>query len=93
MSDLFKKRASAVTESRVETADSQTSATRLQTVLDFITDNAQGDERPYLKVEILGHHFFGLLDSSVSRTFIGSKGKCTIKNLGIPLVEKKPSAN
>lgn len=89
LSGLFKKRASAVTESRVETAENKTSATRRVAVLDFIIDNAQEDERPYLKLKILGHHFFGLLDSGESRTFIGSKRLCTIKNLGIPLVEKE----
>lgn len=54
-------------------------------VLSFILHHAKGDERPYLRVSVLGVSLLGLLDSGASRTFLGSKGWILIKDLRLPL--------
>lgn len=54
-------------------------------ILDFILDHAQNDERPYLKVDILGHTILGLLDSGASRTFLGHKGWSLLSRLNLHL--------
>ncbi|XP_044757871.1 uncharacterized protein LOC123316026 [Coccinella septempunctata] len=51
----------------------------------FILDHAVGDERPYLKVDILGYEMLGLLDSGASRTFVGRKGWEILKKLQLKL--------
>lgn len=40
-------------------------------LLHFIIAYAQGDERLYLEITILGHSLLGLLDSGASRTIVG----------------------
>lgn len=56
--------------------------------LDFIFLHAQGDERPYLEVSILGLKMLGLLDSGASRTIVGQSGYVILQNLGLQLVRK-----
>lgn len=52
-------------------------------------DHAVGDERPYLKVDVLGKCLLGLLDSGASRTILGGKGLAIVESLGLPLDDKK----
>ncbi|KAJ8974895.1 hypothetical protein NQ317_000601 [Molorchus minor] len=54
-------------------------------VLDFILSHADGDERPYLSVSILGTSMSGLLDSGASNTIIGGPGWEVISKLNLPL--------
>ncbi|KAG5889153.1 hypothetical protein JTB14_036964 [Gonioctena quinquepunctata] len=49
-------------------------------VLKFILDNAEHDERPYLRVEILGRSILGLLDSGASATVLGIRGWKLVKD-------------
>lgn len=48
-------------------------------------DHAQNDERPYLRVSVMGYPMLGLLDSGASRSIIGSRGWAEIRNLGARL--------
>ncbi|KAJ8945293.1 hypothetical protein NQ318_002750 [Aromia moschata] len=48
-----------------------------------------GDERPYLKVNVLGKSLLGLLDSGASVTILGGPGWEQVKDLGIELLEGK----
>lgn len=48
-------------------------------------DHVTGDERPYLKVDILGVTLLGLLDSGASTTIIGRLGWKLIMDLGLQL--------
>lgn len=43
-------------------------------VLNYVLAHAKGDQRPYLRVDILGINFLGLLDSGASRTILGGPG-------------------
>ncbi|KAG5888185.1 hypothetical protein JTB14_016401 [Gonioctena quinquepunctata] len=52
---------------------------------DFVLDHTVGDERPYLRVEVLGKSLLGLLDSGASRTILGGKGWEVIRELGLQL--------
>lgn len=54
-------------------------------MLDYVLDHAIGDERPYLKIEVLGKPLLGLLDSGASRTILDGKGFAAIKDLDLPL--------
>lgn len=56
-----------------------------QIVLDYILSHVGPGECPYLKVEILGQQFFGLLDSGANKIFVGSKGWEKLKCLGVVL--------
>lgn len=56
-----------------------------QVILDYILSHVGPGECPYLKVDILGQHFFGLLDSGANRIFVGSGGWEKLKNLGLTL--------
>jgi len=57
----------------------------LDPILSYVLDNAQNDERPYLRVNILDKEVLGLLDSGASRTVIGGSGWKLIKKLGFRL--------
>lgn len=57
----------------------------LQVLLDFVLDHAVDDERPYLRVDILGKGILGLLDSGASRTILGSRGYDIVRELGLTL--------
>lgn len=57
-------------------------------VLDFILAHAEGDERPYLSVSILGSSMLGLLDSGASHTIVGGLGWKVIKSLNLPFKDK-----
>lgn len=58
-------------------------------VLDFILDHAQNDERPYLRVDILGVSLLDLLDSGASRTILKKSGWKRMKRLNLPLDDSK----
>lgn len=62
---------------------------RIDPVIDYILANAKDDERPYLRVQILGRPLLGLLDSGASRTIIGAKGWEFFKSLGFKLSSKE----
>lgn len=76
--------------------DSRTSRRRKQItgykpILDFILDHAQGDERPYLEVDVLGYKFLGLLDSGASRCFLGQNGWEVLRKLNLFLDTNRKS--
>lgn len=61
-------------------------------MLDFIISHADGDNRPYLKVDIFGKQILGLLDSGASRTIMGSPGWKLLRDLGLKVnLENSPS--
>lgn len=68
---------------------SKNSVDRVQILLDFVLENAVGDERPYLTVEILGKSILGLLDSGASRTILGSKGLSVVRDLNLSVNSNK----
>ncbi|KAG5884959.1 hypothetical protein JTB14_026556 [Gonioctena quinquepunctata] len=72
-------------DDRGKSVGSESSVNRLQALLDFVLDNAIDDERPYLRVDILGKTLMGLLDSGASRTILGGKGFELIEDLGLVL--------
>lgn len=43
--------------------NTSTKPPKLQPILDYILDHVENDERPYLKVQVLGSEMLGLLDS------------------------------
>lgn len=57
----------------------------MEAVLHYILHHAKGDQRPYLKVDILGQKFLALLDSGSSRTILGSIGWNALQNIGVTL--------
>lgn len=48
------------------------STKHLQPIFDYILDHVEEDERPFLKVHVLGTRLMGLLNSGASATVIGS---------------------
>lgn len=50
--------------------------------------HVQNDERPYIKVSILGKEILALLDSGSSRTIIGSKGWSLLHDLGMSKLDR-----
>ena len=54
-------------------------------VLDYIISHANGDQRPYSKVNVLGFPMLGLLDSGASNTLVGSPGLKILLSLGLKL--------
>lgn len=66
-----------------------TNTSKLQPVLDYILEHVENDERPYLKVQVLGSDFLGLLDSGASRTVVGSSGWKHLQKLGFVLDTSK----
>uniref|UniRef100_A0A6P7H6D6 Multidrug resistance-associated protein 4-like n=1 Tax=Diabrotica virgifera virgifera TaxID=50390 RepID=A0A6P7H6D6_DIAVI len=66
-------------------------STNVQPILDFILDHAQNDERPYLRVSVLGTEMLGLLDSGASRTIVGSTGWKLLRSLGLEIDSSKPT--
>ncbi|KAG5872195.1 hypothetical protein JTB14_033692 [Gonioctena quinquepunctata] len=67
----------------------QSTTNGLQPILDFILDHAENDERPYLKVDVLGLTLLGLLDSGASKTIIGSRGWELIRSIGLQVDTSK----
>lgn len=57
----------------------------IRPILDYVLEHAQNDERPYLRVDVLGREILGLLDSGASRTILGGLGWTLVKNLGLRL--------
>uniref|UniRef100_A0AAR5QHS1 RNA-directed DNA polymerase n=1 Tax=Dendroctonus ponderosae TaxID=77166 RepID=A0AAR5QHS1_DENPD len=56
--------------------------------LDYILAHANGDERPYLRISVLGCPMLGLLDSGASRTIVGRSGHDVLVKLGLKLVSQ-----
>lgn len=54
-------------------------------LLDFILAHAQKDERPYLRVCVMGVSMLGLLDSGATNTILGEKGWELLRPLGLIL--------
>ncbi|KAJ8934735.1 hypothetical protein NQ318_001556 [Aromia moschata] len=75
------KRPTTFLDGRDKGVDYHASTTRIRPVLDFILDQCEGDERPYLKVNVLGKSLLGLLDSGASVTILGGPGWEQKKNL------------
>lgn len=59
----------------------------VKTQSDSIFVSRPGDERPYLKINIFGKLFLGLLDTGASRSIIGGQCWDELKQLGIKLSE------
>lgn len=57
--------------------------TKQQAILDFILSHADGDERPYLNISILGTTVLGLLDSGATNTILGGPGWEIFGKLGL----------
>lgn len=74
---------------RDSSADDNNSVDKFQILLDFVLQNAVGDERPYLTVDILGKSVLGLLDSGASKTIMGSKGLSIVRDLGLVVDSSK----
>lgn len=55
-------------------------------VLTYIFASCQGDNRPYLEVDIFGIRMSGLLDSGANHTIIGNPGWAVLKNIGLTLL-------
>ncbi|KAH0813360.1 hypothetical protein GEV33_009431 [Tenebrio molitor] len=51
----------------------------------YVLSHLHGDERPYLKVKIMGTPILGLLDSGAMRTVVGGVGWRKLQNLDLPL--------
>ncbi|KAJ8979039.1 hypothetical protein NQ317_005143 [Molorchus minor] len=83
------KRTTTFLESRGKDVGFKTSTTHFRPVLDFILDQCDGDERPYLRVNVLGRTLMGLLDSGASVTILGQPGWDKVKDLNFRLVEEK----
>lgn len=82
------KRPATLLRSRGRSVEQKHSANILP-ILNFILDHAKNDERPYLKVDVLGQQLLALLDSGASRTFLGGEGWKIIGRLGLPLDTKE----
>ncbi|KAJ8964168.1 hypothetical protein NQ317_016442 [Molorchus minor] len=82
------KRKSTLLDGRSKCVESRYS-TNIQPVLDFIIDHAENDERPYLRVSVMGKSLLGLLDSGASSTIIGGKGWSLVKDLGLVLNNRR----
>jgi hypothetical protein len=55
-------------------------------ILDYVLSHLKGDERPYLRLYILGISLLGLLDSGASRTVMGGTAWSQFQTLGLPLL-------
>jgi hypothetical protein len=55
-------------------------------ILDYVLSHLKGDERPYLRLDILGISLLGLLDSGASRTVMGGTAWSQFQTLGLPLL-------
>lgn len=58
---------------------------KVSPVLDYILAHVGEGECPYVKVNILGQDFFGLLDSGANKTFVGESGWKILQSLGVKL--------
>lgn len=54
-------------------------------VLDYILSQTAEGECPYVKVNVLGHDFYGLLDSGANKTFIGESGWRILKDFDLKI--------
>lgn len=58
------------------------SLTKIKPIIEYIVSHVRNDERPYLKVSIMGQNFLGLLDSGATHTFVDEKTWLEIRRLG-----------
>lgn len=58
----------------------------IQPVLSYILAHCEGDNRPYLDVDILGIKFKALLDSGANNTIVGQHGWKILQGLGLPIM-------
>ena len=54
-------------------------------LLNFILAHAQGDERAYLEITILGRKILGFLDCGANRTIVNQVGLQILLDLGLKL--------
>lgn len=59
---------------------------KIRPILSYIFSSCQGDNRPYLEVDILGIRMKGLLDTGANNTVIGNKGWSLLKNAGLKIL-------
>lgn len=59
------------------------SSDHLTPILNYIFAHCEGDDRPYLTIEILGIKLKGLLDSGASRSILGAPGWRLLTKLGL----------
>ncbi|KAB0800562.1 hypothetical protein PPYR_02626 [Photinus pyralis] len=64
-------------------------ANRVKCLLDFVFSHVQGDERPHIRVNILGKEMLGLLDSGATRSVIGERGCKILRSTGLPLLKSE----
>uniref|UniRef100_V5I9J3 Peptidase A2 domain-containing protein n=1 Tax=Anoplophora glabripennis TaxID=217634 RepID=V5I9J3_ANOGL len=75
-----------ISQSRLTISSSYSSLpTKQSAILDYILAHADGDERPYLSVKILGVSVQGLLDSGASNSIVGEPGWRILEGLGLQL--------
>jgi hypothetical protein len=55
-------------------------------ILNYVLSHLKGDERPYLRLDILGISLLGLLHSGASRTVMGGTAWSQFQTLGLPLL-------
>ncbi|KAJ8948943.1 hypothetical protein NQ318_022965 [Aromia moschata] len=67
------------------------SANRIIPILECILDHAKDDERPYLKVDVMGITLLGLLDSGATCTILGNEGWKLVGRLGVSLDSSEKS--
>jgi hypothetical protein len=87
---LFKKRSSERLNGRNISSDVLLSTTPIvrsphQILIDYIISHSEADQRPYLKVEVLGVPILGLLDSGASATIVGQRIFDIFLSLGLKL--------
>jgi hypothetical protein len=79
------KRDTQEVDGRVHSSGSRSIIDRTRIILDYVLSHLHGDERPYLKVKIMGTPILGLLDSGAMRTVVGGVGWRKLQNLDLPL--------
>ena len=83
------KRPKALLDQVPDLASAEQTHSEFRPILDYVLEHAQNDERPYLRVNILGREILGLLDSGASRTICGGYGWRILKELGLNLDRKQ----
>lgn len=73
----------------IRCSDINISDVKYKVLLDYVFEHADNDQRPYLKISIMGINFLGLLDSGATRTIAGSTGWRLLKYLNLPLDTSK----
>lgn len=76
-------------ERKIPSNSSHTSFNKFIALIDYVIAHAEGDQRPYLEVSVLGRTLLGLLDSGSSATLISEAGLRTFLDLGLKLNRTK----